>query len=374
MNIALHDKMHPQSLLDAESIRLIREHTFTTEQAGSLPAPVLELIYSRRWFQLMVPQSCGGLELSLPEAVRWFEALAWADANVGWCVNLGAGANMFAGYFDQQTASAIFSDPHTCCAGSGAVSGKATRTEGGYRLTGRWKYASGANHATHFTANAWLLDTEGQMIMEEGQPVFRSFIIPAAEILNHRNWNAFGLKATSSNDFEARDVFVPDAHVFNLQQASAFAAGPMYRFPFAQLAVVDMACMLTGIALHFMELYAALAHDKKPLHGDQVLEENPVARSLYEQASGTFLEGRMAMYRSLQELWDIYAAGQTADESALKAFDVTARTAAKRAGELIHTLYPLCGMSILDPESELNKVWRDAMTASQHYLLSPLHS
>lgn len=366
--------MHPQSLLDAESIRLIREHTFITEGARSLPEPVLELIYSRRWFQLMVPRSCGGLELSLPEAVHWFEALAWADANVGWCVNLGAGANMFAGYFDQQTADAIFSDPHTCCAGSGAVSGKAIRTTGGYRLTGRWKYASGANHATHFTANAWLLDEEEQAITKEGQPVFRSFIVPASEILNLSNWNAFGLKATSSNDFEAMDVFVPDAHVFNLQQASAFADGPMYRFPFASLAVVDMACMLTGIALHFMELYASLAHTKKPLHGDQTLEEHPIARGLYEQASRMFLEGRIAMYRSLEELWDVYAAGQTAHTAMLKTFDVTARDAAKAASELIHTLYPLCGMSILDPESELNKVWRDAMTAGQHYLLSPLHA
>ncbi|WP_118972538.1 acyl-CoA dehydrogenase family protein [Taibaiella koreensis] len=365
---------HPATLLDAGTIRLLREHAFRAEEARSLPAPVLDLIYERRWFQLMVPRACGGLELSLPEAVRWFEALAWAEANTGWCVNLGAGANMFAGYFDAGTATAIFNDSRTCCAGSGAISGTALQTEGGYLLTGRWKYASGANHATHFTANAWLHDAAGTAITHEGEPLFRSFIVPAAQVLNHRNWNAIGLRATSSNDFEIRDIFVPDTHVFNLQQASGFANGSLYRFPFAQLAVIDMACMLTGIALHFMALYEELAEKKKPLHGEQLLRDNPVARSIYEPAGRSFLKARDAMYTALGEIWQLYEDNQQATPEALSTFDVAAKNAARSARDLINALYPLCGMSILDPGTELNKVWRDAMTAAQHYLLSPLNA
>jgi len=364
---------HPAGLIDTGSLRLMRSLAFEAEHSRSLPPAVLDHIYARRWFQLMVPRACGGLETSLPKAVQLFEALAWAEANTGWCVNLGAGANMFAGYFDAATATSIFSDPHTCCAGSGAVSGRATRAEGGYRLSGRWKYASGANHATHFTANAWLLDKGEKAIEQEGQPAFRSFIVPAGQVLNHHNWNAIGLRATSSNDFEIKDVFIPDAQVFNLQQASAFAGGPLYRFPFARLAVIDMACMLTGIALRFMELYEALAIEKKPLHSDQLLWNHPVARSIYECRGKAFLAARAEMYAALGEIWRLYEAGREAAPEALNTFDNIAKGAAGSARDLINALYPLCGMSILDPGTELNKVWRDAMTVSQHYLLSPLN-
>src|SRR5690606_29831941 len=115
--------------------------------------------------------------------------------------------------------------------------GQAKVTEGGYVLSGRWKYASGANHATHFTANAWLVDDAQQK-----EPAFRSFIIPAHEVLNHRNWEAIGLKSTSSNDFSIDKIFVPHSATFSLSQPSTQSKGALYQFPFSTLAIVNMAC------------------------------------------------------------------------------------------------------------------------------------
>jgi alkylation response protein AidB-like acyl-CoA dehydrogenase len=365
---------HHRELIEQDIVSRLREYTAETERNGSLPPAVLDIIYQQRWFQLLVPAAFGGQETALPDAVKLFEALAWADANIGWCVNLGAGANMFAGYLDAVVAATIFNNPKTCCAGSGAVTGTARRADGGYILNGRWKYASGANHATHFTANAFLLDEDGNTLMEEGQAVFRSFIVPTGQVTNHRNWNAIGLKATSSNDFEISEIFVPDTHTFTLLQPSVFARGPLYKFPFAQLAVVDMACMATGIALHFIDLYTVLAQHKKPLHSDKLLHEHPVAKATLGSVEQRLAAARTAMYEELQALWDIYSQGLQANDKALLHFDATCRNAAQAAREVMNELYPLCGMSILDPSSALNKVWRDGMTASQHYLLSPLLS
>ncbi len=363
---------HPGTLLDRHITEQIRQYTFETEAAGSLDPAVLAIIYQQRWFHLLVPAVFGGAELNLPDTVKLFEALAWADANTGWCVNLGAGANMFAGYLDAAMAGAIFNSPQTCCAGSGAISGKARQTAGGYILSGRWKYASGANHATHFTANAAILDEDGIPVMMEGQPLFRSFIVPAQQIINHKNWNAIGLKATSSNDFEAREIFVPEACTFTLLKPSAFAGGPLYKFPFGQLAIVNMTCMITGIAFHFMDLYQELAMHKKPLHSDKLLQDNTIAHRIYDMASRRFLEARTEMYEELQSVWDIYEQGLQAHEQALQQLSNACRNAAEASRALINELFPLCGMNILDPATELNKVWRDAMTAGQHYLLSPL--
>lgn len=363
---------HPKERIPEALVTEIRKHTFDIEAAGSLPETILQIIYEQQWFQALVPEAYGGREMGLPDAVRLFEALAWADANVGWCVNLGAGANMFSGYLGQAVADHIFRPAETCCAGSGTVSGKATRTPEGYMLTGRWKYASGANHATHFTANAFLLDEAGQEITEEGIPLFRSFILPAANITNHRNWEAIGLCATSSNDFEASNVFVPFDHTFTLLKPSVFAQGPVYRFPFSIMAVVNMTCMITGIAQHFLDEYEALAKRKKPLYSDLLLQDNPISFGIQEAASLAFHQARHTMYEQLEKVWQQYVQEQEAGSEALDNLRKATNQAATASRRLINELYPLCGMSIVPPRSSLNKIWRDASVASQHYLLSPI--
>lgn len=363
---------HPKEILPEGLVNEIRNYTFEADATGSLPQAILDIIYDQQWFQLLVPKNFGGKELALPDTVRLFEAITWADANVGWCVNLGAGANMFSGYLEEALAHSIFNSAKTCCAGSGAISGKAIKTQNGYLLTGRWKYASGANHATHFTANAYLLDENGNNIMEGESPVFLSFIIPADKIINHKNWNAVGLCATSSNDFEAINVSVPFENTFTLLKPSAFAHGPVYRFPFSMMAVVNMTCMITGIALHFLDLYEELATTKKPLYSDLLLKDNPVAVSIYKQAANNFHQARNSMYEQLESVWQYYEQGLEADEESLNRLRKTNNHAAKVSRELIDALFPLCGMNIISPQSELNKVWRDAAVASQHYLLSPL--
>jgi len=365
--------LHPTEILSPEIIETLRGRTFETEELKSLPRETLELIYKQRWFQVLVPKNCGGLEYTLPQVVRLFEALTYADANVGWCINLGAGANMFAGYLNGKVSREIFNHPETCCAGSGAVSGRATKVAGGYRLSGRWKYASGANHATHFTANALLLDESGMLLMEDGQPMFRSMILPKKNITNHKNWDAIGLKATSSNDFTADNVFVKDEYVFDLKRPSAFADGPLYRFPFVHLAEVNMTCMITGIALHFLESYEALAKNKKPLHSNVQLSENDGAKLILQKTADGFLQARAGMYDLLDRTWAYYEKNEVPADTLITDFRKAIYAAAKASRQLIYDLFPLCGLNIVSFQSEMNKIWRDAAVAGQHYLLSPLH-
>ena len=364
--------LHPTEILSEQIIESLRSKAFITEDLKSLPEETLDIIYSERWLQILVPKICGGLEYSLPQAVQLFEALAFADANVGWCVNLGAGANMFSGYLEQQLSKQIFGNARTWCAGSGAISGKANITKGGYILNGRWKYASGANYATHFTANAFLLDENGNEILEDNQPKFRSFIIPANEIINYKNWNAIGLKATSSNDFMANNIFVPEAETFSLLKPSDFATGTIYQFPFGLLAEINMTCMLTGIAMHFEEAYKILAAHKKPLHSNSLLAENPKASTIFKEASERFHNARTGMYHQLNIVWECYEQGNIADTKAVQLFKDANKEATAASRNLINALFPLCGLNIADPKSELNKTWRDAAVAGQHYLLSPL--
>jgi len=365
---------HPKEWLSEADLKIIRTNASRSEKEGRLSAEDLALIYRRKWLQVMEPENCGGLEWTLPQTVRLFEALAWADANVGWCVNLGAGANMFSGYLPEKTAQAIFNSAKTWCAGSGAISGTARKDKQGFLVSGQWKYASGAAHATYFTANCFLLEEDNRPVTDHDQPVFRSFIFPADVVQLKNTWKVIGLKATSSDDFEVKDLWVPEAHTFSLLKPSDFATGPLYQFPFDLLAIVNMACMPVGIALHFIDLFLELAAAKKPLHAGTLLKDNESMQSIFETTTQEFYAARIAMYQALDEAWAAYEQGAPAGTALIVSLSRFARLAATKARNVVHALFPLCGMNILYQDAPLNKVWRDMATAGQHYLLSPLAS
>ncbi len=362
--------LHPKELIENNAVEKLRKETFAIEQLGKLNDVCLEFIFQQDALRIMVPKSCGGTEWPLPRIVSYFEALAWVDGNLGWLVNLGAGANMFAGYLEETVSQDMFKRPETWCAGSGASGGMAKRTGKGYCLSGHWKYASGSAHATYFTANALLFDEKEQPVLQEnGEQAFRSFIFPTRDVAVQDTWKTTGLRATNSNEFSVENLFVPDSHVFSLVKPSAFASGPLYRFPFETLAVVNMACMSTGMAFHFIDLFNELIEKKKPLYSSHKLSEDFRIRQFSEKVIRRFLHARDKMYETLKKTWNFYENGETAEEHYLAELIGNSKKAVEEARKMIFELYPLCGMNMVFYGSELNKVWRDMSAASQHYLL-----
>jgi alkylation response protein AidB-like acyl-CoA dehydrogenase len=365
-------KDHPRESLDPEWVRIIRAGSRQSEATGRLGLGTLDLIYREDWLRVMVPASLGGKEWTLPRVVAFFESLGWADGSVGWCVNLGAGANMFCGYLRKETAETIFTGPKIWCAGSGAVTGSALPVPGGYEVSGRWKYASGSAHATHFTANCAVTGDGVSPVSTAGGPAFRSIIVPREEVSVFDTWKVTGLKATSSNDFSMEQVFVPRERVFSLTGPSSFESGTLYQFPFEALAVVNMACMATGITLHFIDLFTELMERKKPMHSDTLLAGDTVVRERFTAVTEAFYRARGQMYESLGAAWDSCRGKRSSLERDQRALIVDARRAASAGREVFHQLFPCCGMDILYQDSGLNRTWRDMAVASQHYLLGPL--
>src|SRR5260221_11477011 len=142
----------PSQFITAETVNILRIYAAEAELSGQLHPAQLDIIYQHNWFNLFVPEKYGGLQLSLMEALKIEEAIAWADGSVGWTVTLCSGANYFIGFLDGTVAKELFSDSKVCFAGSGHPSGIAKEQNNGFEISGRWKYATGAPHATIFTA------------------------------------------------------------------------------------------------------------------------------------------------------------------------------------------------------------------------------
>jgi alkylation response protein AidB-like acyl-CoA dehydrogenase len=96
---------------------LVRELAQEADRLARLPDAIARELVALGAFRLWIPASCGGLESSLPEAVRIYEAAGRADGSVGWAVMIGAGGGLFADCLDLDTAREIYAPTNALIAG-----------------------------------------------------------------------------------------------------------------------------------------------------------------------------------------------------------------------------------------------------------------
>ena len=360
---------HPSDFLKTEWIDCIREEATSAEQQGSLTHAQLELIYEQGWFKLFIPNESSQPGLSLPDALRLEEALSWADGSLGWTVTLCSGAGWFGGFFNNALAHEVFRDREVCLGGSGAPTGTATRVENGYLINGKWKYATGADHLTHFTANCIIKEGDETMLNETGEPLITPFVFEKDEVIIIKDWNTIGLLATSSQSFKVNDLFVSAARSFNLAPESLKINQPIYNYPFLQFAEVTLAVNISGMALHFLDCCTEIFAKRVESKSFKDVQKNFLTENL-NVAQNKMARLRTEFYQTVNESWQLVKKNHSVPEQFLQKISLTSRNLAAASLEVVDKLYPLCGLLAANPASEINRVWRDIHTASQHSLLT----
>lgn len=360
---------HPSSYIPAHLTDVLRRYAPAAEKLGMLTQEQLAVIYEQRWFGLWVPKLYGGLELSFSEALRTEEALAWADGSAGWTITLCSGANWFVGFLDPEAAKTVFVNEQTCLAGSGKPSGVATITADGYEVTGQWNYATGALHATVFTANC-VIHKDGVALKDEaGHPLMQAFWFYKDEVQVIKNWHTIGMIATASEGFAIQQLRVPQNRRFSIDSSAATLPHPVYHFPFLQFAEATLAINYAGMAMHFLDLCEP-AFEQKVKHPSPRFATPPPLMEKLDEAREKLNIARAAFYAATEEAWQEMLAHHTVTEQLLTAISTSSRHLATLARQTVDALYPYAGLPAANPTSEINRVWRDIHTASQHTLLT----
>jgi len=356
---------HPSKLMNPEWVHVIRSAAAEAEASGKLTAEQLSLIYEQQWFKLLVPNVYSGPEMTVPALVQLEESISWANGSVGWVVTLCAGASWFGGFFEPDIANKIFERPDACLAGSGAAMGEALITDEGYLITGRWPYASGAHHATHFTANCVIKNSEGIVKDDEGQPLVRAFIFDCKDVTISPTWKYMGMMATGTDAFAVENLFVSKEQCFRIDARYAVATGPLYQYPFLQLAEATIAANLSGMAIHFIDCCKEIFGEKQKLED----QHKSLINNLLSEQESRLNSSRELFYQAVNKSWDKMTT-ESINESSFNEVSNTSKQLAKIARECMDALYPYCGLVAAARSSEINQVWRDLHTASQHSLLT----
>jgi alkylation response protein AidB-like acyl-CoA dehydrogenase len=152
-------------------------------------------------FRIPQPARVGGYELSLRTLADAVTAVSQACPSSGWVLMVMGAHHWCMGSFPEQAQDDVFGGGRDgLVAGTLSWQGTAAAADGGWRLNGRWQFASGVDHAE------WVM--VGCANAEKGGPGVH-VVIPRNEIEVDDTWHVMGLKGTGSKDLVARDLFVP---------------------------------------------------------------------------------------------------------------------------------------------------------------------
>ncbi|MBV9327689.1 MAG: acyl-CoA dehydrogenase [Chloroflexi bacterium] len=273
---------------------------------------------------------------------------------------------VFGGCLEAQAAQEIFgSDLNVITAGTFRPTGEATATEGAYRVTGRWQFASHCQNATWLVGGARILDAGEPRLGSDGNPLWRLCFFFATECLIVDTWQSAGLRGTCSHDFTVTDVFVPAVRSISFREP-AIEPGPLYALPLIALFAAGIAAVPLGIARHAIEILQELAGAKKPSWSQNLLREQPIVQAQVGQAHAVVRGGRALLYQSVEDEWRIVSAGGQLSLEQKALLRVAAVEATAMATQAVNLMFTAGGATSVYASAGLERCMRDIRTAGQH--------
>ena len=343
----------------------IREHLDRIEQERRLPEAVVCGLIDAGVFRMFMPRSLGGDEIDPMSACRVVEEVATQDGATGWCAMIGACNGHFGGLLPAEGARQVFADRNVVLAGTFRPTGVAEAVDGGYRVTGRWPFASGIMHSNWVMGGCRIMDGDRPRMTAAGAPVVKLMFLPQAESQVLDTWHTGGLRGTGSHDFEVKGVFVPATRSLWFADPPV-ERGPLYRFPAIAMFSPLIASVSLGIARHALEAFKELAGVKKPTWSQDLLRARPVAQSQLGEAEGLLRAGRAFLFESLGEAWEVTRRSEPLSWEQRGLLRLSATQAALQAVQAVDIVWRAGGASSVYASAQLERCLRDIRTASQH--------
>jgi alkylation response protein AidB-like acyl-CoA dehydrogenase len=322
-------------------------------------------------FRLGVPKALGGEEADPLDMMRAIELVASADGSTGWCTMLALGGGMVGGYMREEGAREVFADPSAPTALVAEPAGAAVRTDGGVRVTGRWRFASGITHA------GWVV--VGAVVMENGQPVMTPHgpeiihvFLPVSQVEIHDTWHVSGLCGTGSNDLSCADVFVPEVRILSLFNTAEMARPePLYQMPVLSVVAPPIAAVAVGIARAALDEVYELAETKTPSMSMSPTSTKPVAQVELARAEASLGAARAYLYDTVDEIWQTVVGGGTPTPRQEAHCRMASNQATETAARVARAASTFAGSTSVYTTSSIQRHARDADVITHHFTQSP---
>ena len=302
------------------------------EELGHLTDAVVDGLRGAGLFGALVPADLGGLDLTLPESIEVFRAVAEHDASTAWTLAILADGALFGRLLGREALAELVVDGTTMIAGSlNPLTAAAVPAEGGYRLSGTVNYASGSHHADWLMVAAWV-ERDGIRSVVDGIPDLIAGIIPISEATILDTWSPSGMRATGSDDCRVDDVFVAERFTFPWGDAATRSDDDVWsRIPLlVQIggALSDRGRRRSGALRSFVDLAGEAA-----VASFDLLADRP-AQLAAGEAEGLFARRQLAA--AVEDVWQQGEAGDLRAHRPRLRARASRRLGSPQAVDLLH--------------------------------------
>ncbi len=370
MNDVTEVRQMARSVLDrARSVTgMLAEAAPRIEANNGLTEDVVAAMHAAGLFRATLPRFLGGDTIDLRTHAELIETVAGADASAGWCLSQGLGCAMASAFMEKEAAERFFGPAEAVLAWGAGIQGKAVAVDGGYRVTGKWQFASGSRHATILGGHSYVYESDGvtQRFHPDGRKVDRTAIVTKDKAHVHFDWDVMGLRGTGSDTFELRDLFVPEDETVDREDRSAANdPAPIFQVPTSLVYAIGFAGLQIGIARAVLDDLRDLAKNKKPRGMGSTLKDSPVFQTQLAQMEARLRSARAYLMEVAGEAHDQTAKdGYISDESRI-AIRLSATHVINEGVAVTTDAYRAAGATAIFPSNPFERRLRDALTASQ---------
>lgn len=344
--------------------QVVETHRAEIARLRRLPDAVARSFVDADVYRLLVPADLGGAGLDPLHQFECVERVAYHEASAGWNFAVGSGLGLFSGFMEPATVATLYARESAAMAGSGAPQGRAHRVAGGYRVEGRFGWASGIDQA-HWVYGGCHVYDNGQPVLDEGgRPLALMAFTPKADAVIHDAWQVSGLVATNSTEFSLHDVFVPADRTVGFPWRKRLHAAPLFRLPPTFFGFALTGAPL-GVARRAIDGLRTLGIDK-PTPAGVRLGDTGFAQYAIAKADALVDSSRVLVREAFQAIWAPVVAG---DEASL-AVRARLRRACVHAAEASMEAVTLChraaGGSALFAAAPFDAALRDVAAMCGH--------
>ena len=365
-----------QAVLDGvrDLLPTFRERAEETEALRVVPESNIKELEETGFFQLLQPKRFDGLESDPVDFYTAVRDIASACGSTGWVSSVvGVHPWQVALFADEAQQAVWGEDTKTRLSSSYAPTGKATVTEGGYILNGKWSFSSGADHCQ------WVL-LGGLVFTEEDQIVdFKTFMVPRDKYTIIDVWNMVGLAGTGSNDILVEDVFIPEAFTLSMgETGQCRGPGPeqntsdLYKLPFHSIFTGTITTPIIGMAMGAYDEHIDMQQKRtRAAYLGEKASLDPFAAVRIARASSEIDAAWALLVNNIREEQDYVAKGEKIPLKTRLKVRRDQVIGSQRAIEAIDTLFEASGGRALTKGTYLQRAWRDAHAGRVHAANDP---
>ena len=339
------------------------------EQARRLPADIAQRLADAGLFHGLVPEVYGGGEVHPSTFIHLIREVAFGDGSAGWNVMIGLTTGLLSASLPEEFAREIFGDgPGGLAVGVTAPMGTAEIVDGGYQVTGRWPFGSGALNAGWIGGGCFILENGEQRLGKTGMPEHHIMMFERSQVEIEDTWHVSGLCGTGSHHFNVKETFVPEGRSV-IMGTRAKIRKPLYQFPMLGLLAMGVSAVSLGIGYRALAVFKDLAGVKVPTGGRRGLAEQARVQALVAESVADLESAEAYIHSVIDASWETACRGDKLPAESKAKLRLAAVNATSRAVAAVDRLYQAGGGTSIYEDSVLQRCFRDVHVTTQHIMV-----